>query len=179
MLSLWQVTRALFEGPSRLLVAQLRALGDDGGAPEDGLTVDDAPVYQQLGVAVRPLVTRSLRALGYEHGDEVAVLKVWDKAASPTDLEAGETRLYAAGAITRVVRLLTGRIDVEAPEIRLGTGASKRVARSGDPVRVVIPAGTVLNGTIAGSPASFTVGPGGITCDGTVTDGSSTVLAKD
>lgn len=178
MLSLWQITRALFEGDSRLLVAQLLSL-DDAGAPADGLTVDEAVVYQPLGLAVRPLVTRSLRALGFEHGDEVAVLKMWDKLASPTNLEAGETRLYAAGAITRVVRLLSARIDIEAPEIRLGEGATKGVARLGDDVQVTIPTGTQFTMTIPGVGTVTATTTTAVDCNGEVTTASAKVKAVD
>lgn len=189
MLSLWQITRALFEGDSRLLVAQLLSL-DDAGAPADGLTVDEAVVYQPLGLAVRPLVTRSLRALGFEHGDEVAVLKMWDKLASPTNLEAGETRLYAAGAITRVVRLLTARIDIEAPEIRLGEGATKKVNREGDAVDCGTLTFAFTPGSAAalaitytppggGAPVSLPSGTGDIPLVGRTGAGSSKVRAGD
>lgn len=154
MISPWMVTRAAFGAASKLLETQLRGDGDEGD-DTTAAPVDRAIFYQQLGVAVRPVVRRTLRALGLEHGDEVAVLKVWDKAFTPTDLDEGETRLYAAGAIATAVRLLAARIDVVADRINLGAGATKKVNREGD---------TTENGTLAvaaapapGPPGSGTV----------------------
>jgi hypothetical protein len=133
MLSEWKVTRVAFDAVSKLLGLQLRGdgpMGDDAAAiPED-----DAQFLGQFGVAIRPVVAATLEALGYQDGDEVRVLKLWDKARAPTDLEAGETRLYAVGAIANVVRLLAARVVVEAPEIRLGANATKKVNREGDTV---------------------------------------------
>jgi len=131
MFTEWKVTRVAFDAVSTLLGLQLRgdgAAGDDAGAiPED-----DAQFLGQLGVAVRPIVTATLEALGYQDGDEVRVVKLWDKERSPTDLEPGETRLFSVGNVARVVRLLAGRVVVEAPEIRLGANAAKKVNREGD-----------------------------------------------
>ncbi len=178
MFSLAKVTRAAFSATSKLLELQLRedgAEGDDEGArPEDR-----ASFLAQLGVAVRPVIASTLRALAVEDGDDTIVLKLLDKARSPTDLDAGETRVYAAGAIANAVRLLAARIVVEAPEIRLGANATKEVARKGDTVRVTIPQGTTITGTVGGSPATFTVGVGGIIADGTITSGSTKVRAED
>jgi len=177
MLTRWKVTRAAFGAVSKLLELQLRGDGDegddDGAAPED-----DAPFYQQLGVAVRPVVARSLRALGVEDGDEVAVLKLWDKVTTPTDLDAGETRVYAAGNLATVLRLLASQAVLDAATVLLGAGASKGVARATDPVSVTIPTGTTFTGTVGGSPATFTTSAP-VTCTGTITSGSTTVRAKD
>lgn len=178
MFSLWKITRAAFDATSKLLHVQLRGAGDEGD-DEAAEPVDDAPVLSQLGVAVRPVVAATLRALGYQDGDEVWVLKAWDKARSPTDLEVGETRLYAAGAIATVVRLLTTRVVLEAPEIRLGASATKRVARVGDRVRVTVPSGTSFALTIPGVGAVTASTTAPVTCDGEVTTGSSKVRAED
>ncbi len=177
MLTRWKVTRAAFGAVSKLLELQLRGDGDegddDGAAPED-----DAPFYQQLGVAVRPVVARSLRALGVEDGDEVAVLKLWDRATTPTDLDAGETRVYAAGNLATALRLLASQAVLDAATVLLGAGASKGVARATDPVSVTIPTGTTFTGTVGGSPATLTTTVP-VTCTGTITSGSTTVRAKD
>lgn len=178
MLTLSKVVRAAFSSASKLLELQLRedgAEGDDEGArPED-----QASFLSQLGVAVRPVVASTLRALTFEDGDDTIVVKLVDKTRSPTDLDEGETRVFSAGTLANVVRLLSARIVVEAPEIRLGAAAEKKVARVGDSVRVTIPAGTELVGTVGGSPATFTVSAPGITCDGTITSGSNKVRAED
>ena len=133
MLSLFEVTRAAFDATSKLLHAQLRGVGDQGdGASAE--PVDDAAVLSQLGVAVRPVIANTLRALGYQDGDEVWVLKLWDKARTPTDLDAGETRVFAAGAVATALRLLADRIDVNATRINLGGAATKKVNREGDSI---------------------------------------------
>lgn len=178
MLTLSKVVRAAFSSASKLLELQLRedgAEGDDEGArPED-----QASFLSQLGVAVRPVVASTLRALTFDDGDDTIVVKLVDKARSPTDLDEGETRVFSAGTIANAVRLLGARIIVEAPEIRLGATATKKVARVGDTVRVTIPEGTTLTGTVGGSPATFTVGVGGVVADGTITSGSNKVRAED
>jgi hypothetical protein len=179
MLTRWKVTRAAFGAVSKLLELQLRGDGDegndDGAAPED-----DAPFYQQLGVAVRPVVARSLRALGVEDGDEVVVLKLWHKESdrTPTDLDAGETRVYAAGNLATVLRLLASQAVLDAATVLLGAGASKGVARATDPVSVTIPTGTTFTGTVGGIAAILTTTVP-VTCTGTITSGSTTVRAKD
>lgn len=132
MLSLWEVTRVAIDAASHLVTVQLRGDGDEGDHA-NAVPEDDAPVLSQLGVAVRPVVTSTLRALGYQD-DDVWVLKLWDKARSPTDLAEGETRLFCAGTIARMIRLLANRIDVEAPRINLGAAATKGVARELDSV---------------------------------------------
>lgn len=183
MATLWKVLRAAFDGESRLLSAQITANTDAGDTEGDALTVDEAVVYQQLGVAVRPKIVDALRstlsAFGVDYGAAVAILKLWDHATSPTDLEEGETRVYAAGAVANVVRLLLDKVVVQAARIDLGAGATKKVARLGDTVRVTIPTGTQFTMTIPGVgtvTASTTVA---VTADGTVTSGSNTVFAKD
>lgn len=177
MLTLAKVTRAAFSAASKLLELQLRADGaegdDEGARPEDR-----ASFLAQLGIAVRPVVASTLRALAYEDGDDTIVVKLHDKARSPTDLDVGETRVFSAGTIANVIRLLSARIVVEAPEIRLGASATKKVAREGDPVRVTIPTGTTFTGTVGGSPATLTT-TAPVVCDGTITSGSSKVRAED
>ena len=177
MLSLFEVTRAAIDATSKLLHAQLRGVGDQGdGASAE--PVDDAAVLSQLGVAVRPVIASTLRALGYQDGDEVWVLKLWDKARTPTDLDAGETRVFAAGAVATALRLLADRIDVNATRINLGGAATKKVSRVGDAVRVTIPVGTTFTGTVGMTPTTFsTTAP--VVCDGTITEGSNKVRAED
>jgi len=177
MLERFKVTVLAIDAAKKLLLAQLRGAGeegDDAGAEP----VDDAVVFQQMGVAARPIVAATLRALGFQDGDDVLVLKLWDRARTPTDLSAGETRVYAAGAVGVAVRLLTNQIVAEAATILLGAGASKGVARANDPVSVTIPAGTELVGTVGMTPTTLTL-TAPITVTGTITSGSSTVRAKD
>lgn len=170
MLSRWKVTAAAFNAVSKLLELQLRGDGDEGDDGRSAQT-DEGVFYHHLGLAIRPVVARTLRALGYEDGDDVAVLKVWDKARTPTDLAVGETRVYAAGDLTARVRLKTDGLTVEASGATITitsagaiqvtpaagqdivlNGGSARVARVGDAIaghthapgslQVVIPSGS-------------------------------------
>ena len=189
MLSLWEVTRAAFDTTSRLLTVQLRGDGDEGDAAS-AVPEDDAPVLAQLGVAVRPVVTSTLRALGYQD-DDVWVLKLWDKARSPTDLESGETRLFCAGTIARMIRLLADRIDVEAPRINLGAAATKKVNREGDAVDCGSLQFTFTPGMAAalsvtytppsggGAPTTLPSGTGTFALVGRTGPGSNKVRAED
>lgn len=61
MLPLWKVTRAAFSTSAKVLLAQLRGDGDEGD-DTSAAAVDDATVLSQLGVAVRPIVSATLRA---------------------------------------------------------------------------------------------------------------------
>lgn len=196
----WKVTRAAFNAASKLLHVQLRGAGDEGD-DANAEPADDAVVLQQLGLAVLPIIqnaaTSTLRALGFQHGDEVRVLAWWDKARSPADLEAGETQLYAVGAITHVLRLLTSGAVLEAPSIKLGAAATKKVNREGDPLRpgtlgISATSSTLTitytapdgGGTqsvsivVGGSPAVFTPVSGTITLAGKTGPGSNKVLAE-
>ena len=198
MFALAKVTRAAFSAASKLLELQLREDGaegdDDGARPEDR-----ASFLAQLGVAVRPVVASTLRALAYEDGDDTIVVKLHDKARSPTDLDEGETRLFSAGTIANVIRLLSARIVVEAPEIRLGATATKKVNREGDAIRpgtlsftattstltiVYTPpdggAAQTVNIGVGGTPAVFTpLATTTFTLGGKTGVGSSKVRAED
>jgi phage gp45-like len=156
MLSVWKVTRAAFDAVSKHLVVQLRGDGD-AGDDADAVPEDDAPVLQQLGYAVRPVVTATLHALCGED-DEVFALKLWDKARCPTDLAEGETRLYSAGNLARMLRVLADRIDVEAPRINLGATATKKVNREGDAIR---PGSLTVTATVATLTITYTPPDGG------------------
>lgn len=187
MLSLFEVTRAAIDATSKLLHAQLRGVGDQGD-PSSAEPVDDAAVLTQLGVAVRPVIASTLRALGYQDGDEVWVLKLWDKARTPTDLDAGETRVFSAGAVATALRLLADRIDVNAARINLGGNATKKVNREGDSVE----GGTlVFTPNVGATPAVLVFVPPGvavppvspptiaITLTGRTGPGSNKVRAED
>ena len=206
MTLLAKVTRLAFDTTSKLLGVQIRAEGsEDNDTMSASADEGAAHFFPQIGVAVRPVVARTLRALGIELGDEVAVLKLWDKSKSPTDLEIGETRLYACGDVAVRVRMKTDGLVVEAKgatititsagavqmtaasgqDITLN-GGSLRVARVTDAVTVdaalVTTLGqiaTLLNapGPVVGSPGTITpfTGP---TVGTIATDaGASTVKA--
>lgn len=152
MLTLWKVTRAAFDTAAKLLLVQLRG---DGDAGDDAAAIpeDDAPVLPQLGVAVRPVIAATLHALGYQDGDEVWILKLWDKAKSPTDLAVGETRIFACGALQVQVRCLAAnRIEISAnggqvvfnggstPVAKEGSATTGHTHGAGE-LQVVIPSG--------------------------------------
>lgn len=160
MLTLWDVTRAAFGAASKLLELQLRG---DGDAGDDASRVpeDDAAFVAQLGVAVRPAITRTLKALGYQDGDEIRVLKLFDKARSPTDLAVGETRVFACGAALVSVRCLaSNRIEISANggDVVFG-GGSTPVAKEGSATTGhTHAAGTLVAGpyVVSGATASAT-----------------------
>lgn len=194
MLTLAKVTRALFDSASKLLELQIREDGDEGD-DEGARPEDRASFLSQLGVAVRPVVASTLRALVYEDGDDTLVVKLVDKARLPTDLDEGETRVYSAGTIANAVRLLAARIVVEAPEIRLGATAAKKVNREGDAILPgtfsIVGSGVTVTFTYTppdGSPQAVTLtipngvaqsGPTSLTLGGKTGPGSSKVLAED
>lgn len=97
-------------------------------------------------------------------GDECLVLAQegdWTAIGAPVCL--WRHRLPPSNlSLTRAV------LEVPADGLLIGNGATANAARVGDAVRVTIPAGTELTGTIGGSPAVFTVGAPGITCDGVI-----------
>ena len=165
-----KVTRAAFDATSKLLGVQLRADGDEGDdTTAAGVDEQAAQYLSQLGVAVRPVVARTLRALGIEHGDDVLILKLWDKTRSPTDLAIGETRVFACGDVSVALQMRTdgatltakgatvtitsaGAVSVTAAsgqDITLNAGTLK-AARVTDPVRI----GTIV-ATAGPYPVTF------------------------
>jgi hypothetical protein len=200
----FKVLRAAYDAASKLLGVGLAGDGDEGD-DAGAATVDDqaAQVLTQLGVAARPIVRRTLRALGVEIGDEVVVVKLWDKAATPTDLDAGETRLYACGDTTVALALRTdgvtltakgatvvitsnGDVQVTAASGRDITlnGGTKRIAREEDSLNVgtlVATAGpypvlfTYVPGTVGAAPSPP---PGGVALGGVILTGTGAAHAK-
>ena len=183
---------------------QLRGDGDEGDdATAAAADEQGAQFIQQLGVAARPIVARTLRALGVELGDEVVVLKVWDKTRLPTDLDAGETRVFACGDVTVALRMRTdgvtltakgatvvitssGDVQVTAASGRdiVLNGGSKRLAREEDSLNV----GTLV-GTAGPYPVVFTyvpgaagpaspAPPGGVALGGVILTGTGAAHAK-
>ena len=183
-----KVVRAAYGAVSKLLELQLRGVGDeaDDGAAEP---TDRAAYLQPLGLAVLPVVARTLRAWVDQSGDEPHATRLWNKAATPTDLEAGETRLYGAGAIGNVLRLLTGAAVIEAPSIKLGAAATKKVNREGDAVDMGTLTFAFTPGSAAalsitytppgGAPVVLSTGSGTLALVGRTGPGSNKVRAED
>lgn len=199
-----KVLRAVYGATSKLLELQLRGAGDQ--ADDDSAEPSDRVVLQQpYGLAVLPKIddprASTVEAEVPEDGGEPRATSAWDKARTPTDLEAGETRLYAVGAITNVLRLLVNAVVIQAATIKLGANATKKVNREGDPIRpgslTVAANATTLTITytapdgggsssasigIAGgamAPAAFVSGTTTLTLGGKTGAGSSKVLAED
>lgn len=140
MITRWKLVRAALDATSKLLHAHALTDGDEG---DDAQTAAEpnATFLQQLGVAARPVVSRTLRALGVEHGDEVLLLKVWDKARLPAALDEGETQAFACGDVAVRLRLRTTGVVLEAKGATItitSTGAIQVTPASGQDV--------VLNG---------------------------------
>lgn len=134
-------------GANGLPAFQTRGHGTTGAPDAERERDNDVPFLGQLGIAVRPIVRRSLRALGYvDRGtDETRILALFDRAiAHATAVASGETRVYATGAPKVCVRLLGGLIEIRVDtggELRLAPDATgyqgKSVARVDDNVNAV------------------------------------------
>lgn len=176
---------------SKLMHLQLRGLGADAGEQASAESTDEAPVLPQLGMLARPVVRSTLRALGVRDGDEVFLLKLWDKAIShATALEAGETRVYATGQPAVCLRLWDGFIELRVNvtgTVKLAPDAAdyagQPVARKEDTVACGTITATSLPG---GGPVTFTYTPyggvpgaPGVTLGivGEITSGAAKVLA--
>jgi len=120
----WKLVRAALDATSKLLHAHALTDGDEG---DDTLTAAEpnATFVQQLGVAARPVIARTLRALGVEHGAEVLLLKLWDKTKLPASLDEGETQVFACGDVSVRLRMRTTGVTLEAK------GATITITNSG------------------------------------------------
>lgn len=174
MFDRFMVVGAAFSSVSKFLHLQMKGRGDEGD-DENAEPVDDAPFIQQLGLAVFPVVQRTLRALGWRYGDEVWVLKLWDKKKPVTGMQSGETRIYSVGKLSVQIRLLEdGSIQIasDGGNVVLN-GGSLNVARESDGVTA---SGAFLAWMSAVSSAVM-VPPMSGTEVGTISGGNSTVKA--
>jgi phage gp45-like len=173
MFGLFMATQAAFNSTSKFLHLQLRGLGGEGN-DEAAESVDDAVFMQQFGVAVRPVIARTLRVLGIRSGADIWVLKLWDKAKIPTDLEEGETRVYAVGDNTKRIRIRRTQgfsIEINGATISIDSNGKvsitpasgqdvvvnsgiRKVARVGDNVNIA-----TISGQAGPYPVIFTVTP--------------------
>lgn len=137
MFERFKIVREGFDTTSKLLHLGLRSLGDEGD--DTDATGDEAGVFfPQLGVAVRPSlarvegrVRRTLRALGVINGDNVVILKLWDKQNTPTELSVTGV-LYGGGdsseeAFTMTVQELDGTAVTDRAVIDLELNASYQI----------------------------------------------------
>lgn len=173
MLDRFKVTRTFYSAVSKLLHFDLLGVGDEGD-DENAERADDAPMLQQMGVAVRPLIQRTLRALGWRYGDEVWVLKLWDKARTITDLLEGETRVYSVGKLTVAISLRQDgslRANSDGGDLVLNNGTLK-VARDTDSVVATTAFGTWLAAVAAATGTGTPPTP-----MGSISGGATTVKA--
>lgn len=114
LFSLVKITQLAINSDAKQLLAQLRGDGDEGD-DDTAEPEDDAPYFPQFGVAIRPVLQDTLRGLAARFGDEMWLLKLWDRAKQPTDLDEGETRLYSVGEKDARVRLLgDGAVEIRS-----------------------------------------------------------------
>lgn len=192
MIDRFRVQSLVIDAAKKLLTANLHA-GDEGDAagnasgradPFAGAEVIDvAPVVSQMGVIVRPIVARTLRALGLRDGDDVLVLKLWDRAKTPTDVEEGETRVYACGDLTARVRLRQTGLSIEARGATItitSTGAIQVTPASGENIVLnggntpVAKEGSATTGHTHVAVFALTAPPGGGAVTGAITIQSAT-----
>lgn len=142
MISRWKVVAAALDATSKLLHLGLRTDGHEGD-DTTATGADQGTFFAQLGVAVRPIVARTLRALVFEEADELLVLKLWDKTKLPTSLDAGETQVFACGDTSVRLRMRTTGVVIEAKGATItltNTGAVTIAAATGQ--RVDLQGGT-------------------------------------
>lgn len=125
---------------TRATTIQLAGVGSEG-ADDSAERGDAVEVMQPAGLMAAPTITSTTEACFVRHGDRQVALSIIDKGAPAQDVEAGETRVYGAGAnnAQTVIRLMpNGDIEIRAgiagnSEIRLNNGTLE-VARRTDPV---------------------------------------------
>jgi hypothetical protein len=165
-----KITQMAQDATSKFIHAQLRGDGDEGD-DSTAEPADDSPFIQQAGLAARAKVRDTLRGLAMRFGEEVWLLKVWDKAKLPSDLEEGETRLYGVEEPTSQVRLR-------------GNGDLEVTAKTGQKLTLKMDTATVVidtNGDIkidakAGQNVIFNGGSDKVAVHGDSTQGHSHTL---
>lgn len=206
MITLHKVVRATFNAASKMLHVNTVGAGDEGD-DASAEAVQDAPLLGMMGITVKPVVAKTLRAaMLYLGVTEQAVLALWDKAKQPTDLADGETRVWAAGFPAVCLRLFEGFIELKAGAagvVKLAPDGSgwqnKNVARVDDTVNagsLVITVGAfgpgfslvftytppggapqVTTVNVAGLVTGAAIGAPTLSFGGQITSGSSSVKA--
>lgn len=150
----------------RLPAFQLRGLGDERDADADREREDAAPWPSMPGFAVRPLVRRTLRALGViDESDNVTLLALFDRAIAHADpVASGEARVYSPEA--PAVHIRVGPVHIElrveaAGEVRLGAGSAGYGGKSVGRVDDAVDAGTLYFVPGTGGAALTYSPPGG------------------
>lgn len=139
-----------------------------------------------LAAAVDPAVKSSTRAT--RDGYPTKSLLVRGRNVSVLEKERGELEITSGKMLITVdhdggaveIKVGGGRVRIleaeglNPPRIILHNG-THRAAREGHTVRVTIPTGTTLTGSVGGSPATFTTSAP-VPCDGTITEGADDIL---
>lgn len=108
-----QLTSVTVSTSERRMTGQVRARGQTGA--DDAEPGDDCEIQQPLGLLARPVVTPRTEAVYLRRGDELVITCMLDTGREPQAVEAGETRLYGAGADNQhaVVRIrASGAIEI-------------------------------------------------------------------
>jgi hypothetical protein len=160
MLEFFKVTQTALGTAARVVLAQLRGVGQEG-ADNTAEPVDQAEVLHHVGFAARPKLSEKTEAVVVRVGDEVLVLAILDKSprSTPpwTSTRASCSSTAPASPLGQSSR--SGRPGTSSSTPRAGrmwwsTAGTAKVVRVGDPVN----AGT-LTATAGPYPVLFTYTP--------------------
>lgn len=165
MLEFLKVTRTTLGAAKRVMLAQLRGVGDEGD-DESAEPVDAAEIFGMIGLMVRPFLTAHTEAVAFRVGDQVVVLNVNDKSLSVfNDVAEGETRLYGAKEPSARLRLRDdGSADLEVKtnmDLRITVSGSGNVIFNGGSTPVA-KEGSITTGHTHGAGA-LVAGPYAVT----------------
>lgn len=145
---------------------QLLGYGQTGAPEAQRERADDVPFLAPIGLAVRPVIRRGLRALGLvDDDDSRTILALFDRAIAHAEpLAAGEARVYSPQA--PAVHLRVGPVHLElrveaAGEVRLGAGSAGYGGKSVGRVDDAVDAGTLYFVPGTGGAALTYSPPGG------------------
>jgi phage gp45-like len=162
---------------------QLQILADDDD--------DDVEHFEPYGFSSSPVAETDdgapeavLAALNGDPGQYVAIV-VADRRFRPTDLSAGEVVVF--DDLGQFIKLARTKVVVEGPDIELGDGATKGVARDGDSITIDVSTDLTfvawINGVQTALAAAGSAHPspyaGNATITGEVSSASATVKAVD
>lgn len=162
----------------RVMTAQCAARGSEGD-DANAERFDGVEIAQPVGLMAQPSLTATTEALAVRHGDELIALFLIDKGANVQAVEAGETRLYGAGAqnATTVIRLRSnGAIDITSANngaINISANGTGDVVVNGGSLKVA----RVTDPT-AGHTHAFSLTAGPYPVVGTITSATDTIASS-
>ncbi len=149
----YTVTRTSLGARARVLTAQLRGAGPDGGPEDEAEVIADAEVLQPLGLFARPHLTEHTEALAVESGDEVMVLWTGDKSGG-----GGAHGVFSASAAPVGCTILYGAKEGAARVTLSPEGDAKVACKAGRSMTMEHPSGASIvidgNGAIQVTAAS-------------------------